>query len=189
MQKQLRFFALPKEIGELLTPVLEGTFMYIRIYGDSPSDTRLNLIENINEYLATDVSLEDQFYISAKKLNKTHYQSINFDPARIELVQYLPPYLDIVSNILFYGQLAVKSDWWDRETNIIRVNERVDKFYLELVPLIRSKLEGGMEVINSVTGARMVNRQLYYSKGAALFDGIMKNRVGGYVLYKPCTVT
>jgi hypothetical protein len=108
-----------------------------------------------------------RLYIAESSFNSTSINLTDLEPGKLGLLQVDLPREE--SGVLMMGQLAVKTDWFDRATQSLSDNPKLLPFFRRVSSALKKQLMTPVVGENILTGKTSIYRNIWYSQLAKDF--------------------
>jgi len=166
--KTVQFFSQLDEFLIILRSVISNQKLYVILYrgGEKPEIAEIETELNASVVYGFGAS---RVYLAKALPDMASIDPGNLRPAPLGWIQVdLPRERGAV---LYMGQIAMKSDWLDREQGTIRDNLELKKVYDRVTRQMKRHLISPVVAENVVTGSKAIYRNIYYLLSAKAFAG------------------
>ena len=164
----IQFFSTLEEWVTIVQSVVADLHLSVFLYREgTKSDRPIKCssgitVQEINDFGASCLFLA-QPNVDINRIDPDHIQA-----GQLGLVYIRLPYID--GQTLFMGSIAVKTDWFDRSTNQVLVNDGLMPLFRKIKPYVIKNMMSPVLVVNIVTGASAEYAAIKYTKGAKAFN-------------------
>jgi hypothetical protein len=162
----IQFFSTLEEWVTIVQSVVAdlhlSVFLYSNVANNAIKQSSGITVQEINDFGASCLFLA-QPNVDISQIDPKHIQA-----GQLGLIDIRSPYID--GQTLFIGSIAVKTDWFDRPTNQVLVNDRLMPLFRKIKPYIVKNMMPPVLAVNIVTGASAEYAAIKYTKGTKAFN-------------------
>lgn len=165
----IQFFSTLEEWVTIIQSVVADLHLSIFLYRGGTKSNRafkysscISVVQDINDFGASCLFLAEQ-NVDINHINPDHIQA-----AQLGLIDIRLPYIS--GQTLFMASIGVKTDWFDKATNQVLVNDRLMPLFRKIKTYILKNMMPRVLAVNIVTGDSTEYAAIKCTKEAKAFN-------------------